>query len=200
MAKLEVELAKAVEYTKLAWQLERTYNSQVTLVTTFKEIQQKDIELNETFAEQIHSEISSVHRNLRDLIDAIAKDFLNERATRGKDINKLKSEMIILMERALEANFMRRVPTSLLPVQAQIENVQNQLDFTSQSTDERISSLEKEVAQLKKQHAQTVDILVAYAQRLDQLDQSHATLNTTVSDPLSLSPPTLIVDAKKGKR
>lgn len=53
MAKLEAEVAEAAEYTKLAWQWKRTYNSHVeaanrayaTMVRTFKEMQQKDVDI-----------------------------------------------------------------------------------------------------------------------------------------------------------
>lgn len=58
--------------------------------------------------------------------------------------------------------------------------------------------MENEVAYLKDQCADIANLLTAYVDRLGQLDQSHASLNQTVSD-LSISIPSLIVDAKKGK-
>lgn len=55
---------------------------------------------------------------------------------------------------------------------------------------------EKKVAHLKDQRVKTANLLAAYTERLEQLDQSHADLNQTISD-LSISLPNLIADANK---
>lgn len=68
MTKLEDELAKIAQYTKLTWQWERTYNAQVefankayaTLITSFKEMKQEVVKLREAFIKQFYSDISSV--------------------------------------------------------------------------------------------------------------------------------------------
>lgn len=49
---------------------------------------------------------------------------------------------------------------------------------------------------MKNERAENASLLATYAERLEQMNQSHATLNQTIID-LSISLQTFITDAKK---
>lgn len=112
IARLEEKLAKAPTYKDLAQQWEMTINSQVeaanktyvTLVSTYKKKQQEETKLREAFTDQMHLELSIIRRNLRDLVNAMTKNFQHEKAARKGTISKLKHEIIMLMETTFTAD------------------------------------------------------------------------------------------------
>lgn len=114
------------------------------LGNSYKEIQQNEVGLGEAYAKQIHSEISTIQKNVRFLVDDVTKKFEHEQAARDGAINTLKREMIILMEISFEDNFTRRILIALHSIQKQLSTIQKQLDFTSFNADDRIFALEDE--------------------------------------------------------
>lgn len=110
-------------------QVEATKKAHAMLVSTYKEMQQKKAERKKAYDELIHSDISTICRNLRDLEDAFTKNFEHEQATRDEAINKLKREMIILMEITFEADFVQRIPVALCLVQEEL--LQSKTSWTS---------------------------------------------------------------------
>lgn len=106
-------MAKAVEYIKLTWQYKMTFNSHdeavnkahATLVSTYKEMLPQEDDLQESFDKHIHSEISTIRRNLRDMVDDVTINFEHEQAASVEVINTLKRKMMILMEKTFEADF-----------------------------------------------------------------------------------------------
>lgn len=104
----------------------------------------------------------------------------------------------MLTKAVFKADFAKRIPQAFQPIQDQLFSVQNQLDFISSSADNRITTIAEEFKALKKEKQETTSLLVAYAERLEQMDHSYAVLNQTIIG-LSISLQAVVDDAKNGK-
>lgn len=88
----------------LCWSCGCSNKAYAKLLFTLEEM--KDTaEFKSAFAEKIISDISFLRRNLRDVIVAIETDFINELQARTEAINKLRGDLITLMEQAFEVDF-----------------------------------------------------------------------------------------------
>lgn len=132
------------------------------------------------------------------MIRDLDKKQTRENIAREKAITILRAEILQTMKRSFTADFCRRIPVALHPIQHNLAEVRDNFSISSSAANFIIIAFKQQVQFLTDQLASTTTAQTRHTEMLDELDRTMFELSIHVRD-LYISFNNFIDDAKKAE-